>query len=343
MRPAPLAIGSLVLGLVLARSLPGAATAGADPASGGLPDFAAMVERSEPAVVHIQSYLARPRLVPEADDRGSGDDAIGSGFVYAADGWIVTNRHVPSGSAGLYVHVLGRGWFEARVVGSDPVVDVAVLKIDAQGLTTLPIGNPRALRKGQWVVAAGSPYRLARSFSAGIVSGLERSDVGTPVPYEDFIQTDAAINLGSSGGPLLDDRGQVVGVTTAILSRSGGNQGIGFAVPIDVVVPVVEALRRGRPLQRPSIGAYVRDLAAREAIAVPGGVGQLVTRFAEDSPAKRAGLEAGDVILRVDGTPTPSRGILLRTIWGKPSGAPVTFDLWRRGQTISVAVRPVER
>lgn len=340
MRSVPLALGCLVLGALLARALSGGAPAQADPSAGAAPDFSAVVARAEGAVVHVQSYLARPRLVPEPDDRGSGDDAIGAGFVYGSDGWIVTNRHVPSGSAGLYVHVLGRGWFEARLVGSDPVVDVAVLKIDAQGLPTLPVGNPRALRKGQWVLAAGSPYRLSRSFSVGIVSGLERSDVGTPVPYEDFIQTDAAINLGSSGGPLLDAHGQVVGVTTAILSRSGGNQGIGFAVPIDVIVPVVEALRQGRPLSRPSIGAFVRDLAAREAIAVPGGAGQLVTRFTDDSAARRAGLEAGDVVLRVDGTPTPSRGVLLRAIWSKPVGSTVSLDVWRRGQTLTIPVRP---
>lgn len=318
MRSVPLALGCLVLGALLARALSGGAPAQADPSAGAAPDFSAVVARAEGAVVHVQSYLARPRLVPEPDDRGSGDDAIGAGFVYGSDGWIVTNRHVPSGSAGLYVHVLGRGWFEARLVGSDPVVDVAVLKIEAQGLPTLPVGNPRALRKGQWVLAAGSPYRLSRSFSVGIVSGLERSDVGTPVPYEDFIQTDAAINLGSSGG----------------------NQGIGFAVPIDVIVPVVEALRQGRPLSRPSIGAFVRDLAAREAIAVPGGAGQLVTRFTDDSAARRAGLEAGDVVLRVDGTPTPSRGVLLRAIWSKPVGSTVSLDVWRRGQTLTIPVRP---
>jgi S1-C subfamily serine protease len=209
----------------------------------------------------------------------------------------------------------------------------------------LPIGAPRALRLGQWVIAAGSPYRLPRSFTVGIVSGLERSDVGTPNPYEDYIQTDAAVNVGSSGGPLLDASGRVVGVNTAILSRTLGNQGISFALPIDVVVPSFESIRAtGRPPRRASVGASVRDLAAREGIAVPGGAGQVVTRVAEDSPARRAGLEEGDVIVAVAGVPTPSRGALLRTLWAQGAGGrPLPFDVWRRGQTFRATLTPIER
>jgi S1-C subfamily serine protease len=219
---------------------------------------------------------------------------------------------------------------------------VALLRVEASGLPTLAVGNARALRKGQWVLAAGSPYRLPRTFTAGIVSGLERSDVVNPTGYEDYIQTDAAINLGNSGGPLMDAHGRVVGMTTAILSRSGGNQGIGFAVPIDVVVAVAEQLRQRGSVQRPTLGVVVRTTTPREGLGIPGGEGMVVTRFADESSGRRAGLREGDVILRADGTPTGSRGALLRTVWAK-GGQPVTLEVLRGGQVLAVAVQPLMR
>ncbi len=345
MRRLPALLVAAVVGAVVARALPVAGPAWASPGVASPPDFTAVATAAESAVVHVQSYLSRPRDLPSSGDRGPTDEAMGSGFVLGADGWIVTNSHVVSGGEAIYVHLKGRGWLPARVAGTDPVIDIAVLKVDANGLATLPVGDVRGLRLGAWVLAVGSPYRLARSFTAGIVSGLERSDVGTPNPFEDFIQHDASVNVGSSGGPLLDAAGRVVGVNTAILSRTVGNQGISFAVPVDVVVPSFEAIRAtGRPPRRASVGASVRDLAAREAIGVPGGVGQVVTRFAEDSAARRAGLTEGDIIVAVDGVATPTRGTLLRTLWARGAGGrPVTFDVWRRGQRTQVAVTPVER
>jgi serine protease Do len=340
-----LSFGSLcaaaLVGAVGSRAL-APRPADAEPVA-GLVDFSAAAARAAPAVVQVQSYLSRPRDLPSASDRGPTDESLGSGFLVSSDGVIVTSAHVVAAGSAIYVHVLDRGWLEARVLGTDPVVDVAVLKVEAAGLPALAVGDPARLRVGQWVMALGSPYRLPRSLTVGVVSGLHRSDVGTPNPFEDYIQTDAAMNVGSSGGPLLDADGRVVGVGTAILSRTVGNQGLSFAVPIDVVMPAVDAIRSGRAMKRLSLGANVRDVAAREAIGVPGGAGQVVTRLSEDSPARRAGLAEGDVILDLDGVATPSRGILLRTLWGKRAGSQVTLKVWRRGQTLLVPVVPVER
>lgn len=333
---------ALLAGWTLAKGPFSGGTAQAQPATGPMPSFADMVARAEPAIVYIHTYLSRARDVPASDDRGPLDEFLGSGFVWQPDGWILTNRHVVDGAREILCHLEGRGWFPAGVRGVDPVADVALLKIEAVGLPTLPLGNPRALRKGEWVVAAGSPYRLPRTFTAGIVSGLERSDVVNPTGYEDYIQTDAAINLGNSGGPLLDAYGRVVGLNTAILSRSGGNQGIGFAVPIDVVAAAAEQLRSRGSVVRPTLGAVVRPLSPREGLSVPGGLGLLVTRFADESPARRAGVREGDVILRANGVPTPSRGILLRTVWAT-SGQSMTVEVWRGGQLVPLSVQPTLR
>ncbi len=315
----------------------------AEPSASGPQDLSAVVERAEAGVVHIHNYLTRTRDVPEPGESGPLNDNVGSGFVYGSDGWIVTNRHVTEGAREILVSVKGRGWFRASLRGSDPIVDVSLLKIEATGLTPLALGAPRSLRLGQWVIAAGSPYRLPRSFSVGIVSGLERSDVVNPGGYEDYIQTDAAINLGSSGGPLLDATGRVIGLNTAILSRSGGNQGIAFAVPIDVVAMVVEQLKAKGTVVRPTLGAVVRAASPLESLRLPGGGGLIVTRFGDESPARRAGLREGDVILGVDGVPTPSRGILLRTIWARSAGRSVTLDVLRGAERLALPVVLIER
>lgn len=309
------------------------------------PDLAAMVEGVQGAVVHVASYLSRPRDLPAVGDRSPSDEAMGSGYVASSDGYVVTSAHVVSGGAAIYVHLLGRGWLPARVVGADPVIDIAVLKVEASGLPILSPADFRSVKVGNSVVAVGSPFRLMRSFTAGVVSGLGRSDVGTPSPFEDFVQHDAAVNVGSSGGPLVDVLGRVVGINTAILSRTVGHQGISFAVPIDVVLPSFESIRStGRPPRRASLGASVRDLSAREAISVPGGVGQVVTRLSEDSAARRGGLAEGDVVVALGGVPATSRGALLRALWARGAGGGVvTLDVWRKGQSIRLSITPTER
>lgn len=315
----------------------------AEPGSASMPDFASVVERALPGVVHVHNYLARVRDVPEPGERSASDDNVGSGFVWSADGWIITNRHVTEGAKQVLVEIEGRGWFPAVERGNDPMVDVALLKIDTGGLVPLPIGNPRVVRRGQWVLAGGSPYRLPRSFSVGIVSGVERSDVVNPNGYEDYIQTDAAINIGSSGGPLLDANGRVIGLNTAILSRSGGNQGIAFAVPIDVVIDAAIQLKARGTVVRPTLGLVVRAASPLESVGLPGGGGLYVTRFATESPARKAGLVEGDIILSVDGLPTPSRGPLLRTIWQKRAGTVVALEFLRGTQRMIANAQLIER
>jgi serine protease Do len=214
-----------------------------------------------------------------------------------------------------------------------------VLKIDATGLVPVAVGRPRALRVGQWLLAAGSPYRLGRSFSVGIVCGLDRSEVGVnPDGYEEFIQTDAAVNLGNSGGPLLDAGGRVVGMNTAILSRTGGNQGVAFAVPIDVVGQAVEQIRTTGRVVRTTLGATVRSVAPENAVSLPGGGGVEVVRFADDSPARRAGLRAGDVILAVDGRQTKSRGALQRLVWERSAGSSTVLRIRRGAELLDATV-----
>jgi serine protease Do len=303
----------------------GTALAGAEPqdlASG----FSPVIERADPGVVTITTRLERPRAVAGADEP-SPLGSPGGGFVYSSDGLVVTSRHLIEGARVIYVDVHRRGRFEARLLAVDTAVDVALLRVDAQGLSPLPIGDPSSLRVGHWVLAVGNPYGLARSWSAGIVSGLHR-DPQIYDGYEDFIQTDAAINIGNSGGPLLDASGRVVGLSTAILSRSQGNQGIGFAFPIDVVAQAVEQLRTTGRVRRATLGIVVRTL--------PGEVGLQVVRFAEDSPGRRAGLREGDVILKVDGTRVPTKAALQRAVWDKPSGGRVVLEIWREGTTSTV-------
>jgi serine protease Do len=291
--------------------------------------FASVIERAEASVVAIQTHLERPRAVTGSDD-ASPLGSPGGGFVYSSDGLIVTSRHLVEGARTIYVDLRGRGRLEARVLAVDAEMDVALLRVDAQGLVPLPIGDPHALRVGHWVLAVGNPYNLARSWSVGIVSGLHR-DPQVFEGYEDFIQTDAAINVGNSGGPLLDSAGRVVGVSTAILSRSEGNQGIGFAFPIDVVVQAVEQLRTTGRVRRSSLGVVVRTL--------PGEVGLQVVDFPEDSPARRAGLREGDVILKVDGTRVPTKAALQRAVWAKRAGDSVQLEVWRDGRVSVVTTR----
>jgi S1-C subfamily serine protease len=340
MRGLPALLVAALLGAGAARLLDAPRAAQAQP--GPLGDLSEAAERARAGVVHVHTSLSRARDVPASDDQSAPNEFMGSGFVWRADGWILTNRHVVDGAREILVHLEGRGWLRAVTQGVDAVADVALLRVEASGLAALPVGDPRSLRIGQPVLAVGSPYRLPRTFTAGIVSGLDRSDVVNPTGYEDYIQTDAAINLGNSGGPLLDAGGRVVGMSTAILSRSGGNQGIGFAVPIDVVVAAAEQLRTTGRVVRPSLGCVVRSLTPSEGVQVPGGLGLVVTRFTEDSPARRAGLREGDVILRADGRATPARGVLLRTVWAK-AGQPVTLEVRRGGQDMPVSVTPVIR
>ena len=286
--------------------------------------FASVVRAADPCVVHITTVSrgnARPR---------SRDDNVGSGFVWDAAGLIVTNRHVISGAAQINVHLANGASHRAEVVGYDEAADVALLRVPVGGLAPAPRGSARSLQKGDWVLAAGSPYRLSRSWSVGIVSGLGRRGIGvSPRAIEDYIQTDAAANLGNSGGPLFDASGQVVGVVTVILSRATGSQGVTLAVPIDVVTDAVTRLQGGAPA-RPELGLRVRQTPS----------GPVVSSLARGGPAQAAGLRVGDQIVQVGGSSVRTSADLQRAWWQAASTGSVRFIFVRGGQRLQVSVTP---
>ena len=329
MRPAVAAVGLAVaalagaLGAGFVALLPGTR-------AGPGPDAPALIARLDASIAHVTTRLQGDR---PAESR---DDGVGAGFVVRENGLIVTSRHVLRGAQEVFVTLEGRGTFAAAVVGQDPATDVALLRIAATGLPPAPIGDPRSLRKGDPVLVAGSPFHLARSWSAGIVSGLGRSQVGVnPQGYEDFIQTDAATNLGNSGGPLVDDQGRVVGVMTAILSRTGRSQGVSFATPIDVVMQAVARMERGESLERPTQGLVVRERDTRSS----GQGGLEITRFEPRSPARSAGVAPGDVLLAVDRQSVARVADLQRLLWAHRPGEAVTLTLERQGRRYEVTVR----
>lgn len=326
MRGRTSAVVAFLAGVVIAHLLAVSWAEGAP----GRSSFADVVAGVDPSVVHVTTQLAGER-VPH-----SRDDAVGGGFVFRPDGLVITSRHILQGARKVFVTIEGRGTLDARVVGVDEATDVALLRVAATGLKPVRIGDPKRLRKGDWVLAAGSPFHLPRSWSLGIVSGLERSGVGVGLGgYEGFIQTDAAANVGNSGGPLVNAAGEVVGMMTVILSRTGRSEGVGFAIPIDVVVETAGRLESGRGLNRPSLGVVVRERDLRGA----GRGGLAVTRFLAASPARDAGLRVGDVILRVDDIPTPHVADLQRAVWQKSAGHTVTVVFERAGKRLQVSVR----
>jgi serine protease Do len=228
---------------------------------------------------------------------------LGSGFIVSEDGLILTNAHVIAHARDVVVKLTDRREFHAQVLGSDPRTDIAVLKIDASHLPAVAIGNPGELQVGQWVLAIGSPYGFENSVSAGVVSAKGRSlPDGSGVP---FIQTDAAVNPGNSGGPLFNARGEVVGINSQIYSRTGGFQGLSFAIPIDLALKVQQQITRTGHASHGMLGVSVQevDQSLADAFKLPKPMGAIVLDVRPASPAANAGLQAGDVILKVDGTP----------------------------------------
>lgn len=318
----------LALCLVMAVALFGRGDQTPSLGAGPLPaSFASVCESLTPSVAHITTQTSRTR---------SRDENVGAGFVWRGDGIVVTNRHVVSGARELRVSVGGGPLQAAQVLGVDEPTDIAVLKVATIGPSAAPIprGDSRALRVGDWVLAAGSPYRLPASWSVGIVSGLHRRGIGlSPRAYEDYIQTDAAANLGNSGGPLVDATGRVVGVVTAILSRGTGHQGVSLAVPIEVVTASVERiLGGGTAPARPSLGVRVRPIAT-------GGVqGLAISRFETGSRAQAAGFQVGDVLLTLDGESLRSAADLQRAWWARAGQPRVMFVFLRGGSRFQLPV-----
>lgn len=338
-----------------------------------LPDFTELVERVGPAVVNIRTTeraragAASPgggevdpnieeffrrfgipipgRPDPRRGNPPGGSDepqqrGVGSGFVLSADGFVMTNAHVVDGADEVIVTLTDKREFKARIIGADKRTDVAVVKIEATGLPFVKIGDVNKLKVGEWVMAIGSPFGLENSVTAGIVSAKAR-DTGDYLP---FIQTDVAINPGNSGGPLLNLRGEVVGINSQIYSRSGGFMGISFAIPIDEATRVADQLRTNGRVIRGRIGVQIAPVTKEvaESIGLGKAAGALVQGVETGGPAEKAGVEAGDIITRVDGKVVEKSGDLPRIIGGTKPGSKATLQLFRRGATRDVTVTVAE-
>ena len=324
--------------------------------------FADLVSEVRPAVVNVQVTRAiRPAAQSRMKWRGPGmefpemfrhfrsmpgfampdtpqAESVGSGFIVDASGLIVTSHHVVKGADTVTVTLQDGRKLEARVAGADPKTDLALLEVDApESLPVVEFGNSDRTRVGDWVVAVGNPFGLGGTVTAGIVSGRGR-DIGSG-PYDDFLQIDAPINRGNSGGPLFDSSGRVVGVNTAIFSPTGGNVGIGFAIPANVAIPVVESLRADGKVDRGWLGVQVQhvDETVAEALGLDDAKGALVTSVMADGPAAGAGLHNGDVILSFAGEKVDTMKDLPRIVAGIDAGTEVEIEVWRDGSRETLA------
>jgi serine protease Do len=261
---------------------------------------------------------------------------VGSGFLLSADGFIMTNAHVVRGADDIYVKLTDKREFKAKLIGADQRTDVAIIKIEAASLPAVTIGDSAKLRVGEWVIAIGSPFELENTVTAGIVSAKGR-DTGEYVP---FIQTDVAINPGNSGGPLINMRGEVVGINSMIYSRSGGYQGIAFAIPIDEAMRVGDQLKSGGRVTRGFLGvqpgAVTKDVA--DSLGLKAAAGAVVEKVIPGTAAEKAGLKEGDVILRFDGRPVEKHTDLPRIVGNTRPGQRVQVQVWRNGATRDIAL-----
>lgn len=335
--------------------------------AGSLPDFTRLVEENAPAVVNIstvshgrQSYhqFHKPENMPIPenspfndlfrrffDEEGRGEmppeesESLGSGFIISTDGYVLTNHHVVDGADEVIVRLSNRKSYEAKVVGSDEASDIALLKIDAEDLPAVRIGNSKNLKIGAWVLAIGSPFGFDATVTAGIVSAKGRS-----LPSENYvpyIQTDVAINPGNSGGPLFNLDGEVVGVNSQIFSRSGGFMGLSFAVPIELAMNVVEQLRRNGRVTRGYLGVLIQDVDRNlaETFGMNRPQGALVARVIKDSPAAKGGLQVGDVILAFNQQPLSNSSQLPPLVGTMPIGEDARLKVLRNGKEIDLTVR----
>jgi serine protease Do len=254
---------------------------------------------------------------------------VGSGFIISADGYLLTNHHVVEGSDEITVTLQDKREFKGKLIGSDPKSDVALVKIEGTDLPTLKIGDPAKLRVGEWVIAIGSPFNLSNTVTAGIVSAKGR-ETGELLP---FIQTDAAVNPGNSGGPLINVRGEVVGINSQIFTTSGSYAGISFAIPIDEAQKIAKLLRTQGKVVRGKIGVLIGEVnrEVADAIGLPKAAGASVSSVEADGPADKAGVQPGDVIIKFDGKPVESSVDLRRMVAASAPGAKVTATVWRNG------------
>jgi serine protease Do len=362
-------VAAMCLSLMVGISLTVAAPAKAQ-SMRGLPDFTELVEQVGPSVVNIRTL--EKATVREAQSNGPDEEmqelfrrffgmpmpspnaprqqrpnrpqqpdqeqprGVGSGFILSSDGFVMTNAHVVDGADQVLVTLPDKREFKARIVGSDKRSDVAVVKIEATGLPAVKIGDINRLKVGEWVMAIGSPFGLENSVTAGIVSAKQR-DTGDFLP---FIQTDVAINPGNSGGPLINMRGEVVGINSQIYSRSGGFMGISFAIPIDEAVRVSDQLRATGRVQRGRLGVQIDQVSKEvaESLGLSKPQGALVRGVEQGSPAEKAGLEPGDIILKFDGKTLEKSADLPRLVGNTKPGTRSTLQVWRRGSQRDLAI-----
>jgi serine protease Do len=274
----------------------------------------------------------------EGGPPGSQRSSLGSGFILSSDGYVVTNNHVVASGGDIIVRLARGSEHPARVVGTDPPTDLALLKIDTANLAVLPLGDSDKLQVGEPVMAIGNPFGLDQTVTTGIVSAKERF-IGSG-PYDEFVQTDASINPGNSGGPLLDTRGAVVGINSAIFSQSGGSIGIGFAIPVNLAKTVLVHLRDRGAVVRGYLGVAVRPITAdaAEAAGLTEHKGILIESVVEGGPAEHAGVRKGDVIVAINGQPIAVPPELTRRIAGTPPGTRVELSLVRKGQSLQIPV-----
>lgn len=327
-----------------------------------LPDFTSIVERNGPAVVNI-SVVQQATQTADAPQLQPGDPffeffrrfgvpmpqersparGMGSGFIVSSDGMLLTNAHVVAGAKEVTVKLTDKREYRAEVVGIDRATDVALLKIDAANLPTVKLGRSGDLKVGEWVTAIGSPYGFENTVTSGIVSAKWRSlPDGAYVP---FIQTDVAVNPGNSGGPLFNMKGEVVGINSQIYSRTGGYQGLSFAIPIEIAVKVKDQLQRYGKVTRGHLGVTIQELnqTLAESFGLKGANGALVTAVSPNSPAQKAGVQAGDVIVGFNGKPIGSSAELPLAVADVRPGESAQLKVWRKGseQNLSVVVGAV--
>lgn len=372
---------ALVAGAAVQAPASAAQTATGNPAM-MLPDFTSIVEKADPAVVNIRTTATvpvrsgpqdpydlfrfffgpdfQPPGMPDMPGQRPRDRqqqpkqpqqqqqpqertvprGVGSGFFISADGYVLTNNHVVSDATDIFVTLTDGREFKAKVIGTDERTDVALLKIDAKDMPFLPIGDDTKIKKGQWVLAIGSPFGLDSTVTAGIVSAINR-DTGEYLP---FIQTDVAVNPGNSGGPLLNLQGEVIGINSQIISRSGGFMGISLAIPIDEVMRVVDELRATGKVTRGRIGVQIGEVTneVATALGLARAEGALVSSVEGDSPADAAGVQPGDVILRFNNKPIARWSDLPRMVGETKPGTTAPLQVWRKGKNLTLNVKVAE-
>ena len=316
---------------LLVLAVAGLVAAGAAPAAPatGLPDIAGLVERHGAAVVNITTAGTRKasRVQPEMPSQG-----MGSGFIVGADGLVLTNAHVVQGAREVTVKLTDRREFRAKVLGADAATDIAVLRIDAKNLPAVKLGDPARTRVGDWVVAIGSPFGFENSVTAGIVSAKGRSLPGEA--YVPFLQTDVAVNPGNSGGPLFNLAGEVIGINSQIYSRSGGYQGLSFAIPIDMALRVKDQIVATGSATHARLGVTAQTLnqALAQSFGLERAQGALISQVAPGSAADKAGLKAGDVVLRFNGKPVGASDELAAMVGQSAPGERVKIEVLREGR-----------